>query len=186
MMPAAPGDVLAVWTGSGITQDLIRIGDVIEGKPAVANHVIGVTHQDAHGRWMGLEGRPGGFGLADCTPYLNDNRTRSNHGQARTADQNKGLLAGAAQLTGTPYDWVGISEDLAHSLDLDALQAALDQLWRWPTKNGLLPGHVVCSSAWAWIYHHFSLACPEATDTRICTPGDWWQFNDSQAWRKSA
>lgn len=184
MIPASPGDVLAVWTGHNLVQDAIRIGDVIEGKPAVANHVIGVTHQDKMGRWMGLEGRPGGFGLADCTPYLNDSRTRSNHGQPRTPEQNQLLLAGAAKLTGTPYDWVGISEDVAHSLDLTVLQGALDKLWQWPAgNNNLLPGHVVCSSAWAWLYHHVALKCPEATDTRVATPGDWWEFNNDQGWR---
>ena len=184
MIPAGPGDVLAVWTGAGWTQDAIRIGDVLEGKPAVANHVIGVTHKDPAGRWIGLEGRPGGFGLVDCTPFLNDVRTRSNHGQFRTPEQNKFLLAGAAKLTGTPYDWVGIGEDDLRAFKLDALIPVLDQVWRWPTKDGLLPGHVVCSSAWAWLYEYSKLAHPDRGDERVCTPGDWWQFNENQAWLK--
>jgi hypothetical protein len=45
-LPAAPGDVLAVWTGQNLTQDLIRVGEALEGKPAVANHVVIITHRD--------------------------------------------------------------------------------------------------------------------------------------------
>ncbi len=187
MMPAAPGDVLAVWTGRGITQDAIRIADVLEGKPAVANHVIGITHKDKAGRWIGLEGRPGGFGLADVTSYLSDPRTRSNHDQPKTPKQVKFLLAGAAKLTGTPYDWVGIAEDDVRAIDLGGLEPVLDQLWRWPAQpSGLLPGHVVCSSAWAWLYAlpAVSLAHPKVPE-RVCTPGDWWLFNNDQAWRQA-
>ena len=51
-LPAARGDVLAVWTGDGPLQDLIRIGECLQGKPAVANHVIIVTHLDQVGRWI--------------------------------------------------------------------------------------------------------------------------------------
>jgi hypothetical protein len=53
-LPAAPGDVLAVWTGSGLIQNLIRVGEALLGKPAVANHVVVVTHRDPKGRWMGI------------------------------------------------------------------------------------------------------------------------------------
>jgi len=42
-LPAARGDVLAVWTGQGLVQDLIRAGEALQGKPAVANHVVVVT-----------------------------------------------------------------------------------------------------------------------------------------------
>src|SRR5207245_6638176 len=103
----------------------------------VANHVIGVTHKDVTGRWMGLEGRPGGFGLADCTPYLNDSRTRGNYDQVKDfdADTVKLLLAGAAKLTGTPYDWVGIGEDDLRAFRLYAMITVLDQIWRWPADK---------------------------------------------------
>jgi hypothetical protein len=185
MMPATPGMVLAVWTGAGWTQDAIRIGDVLEGKPAVANHVVGITHKDPAGRWIGLEGRPGGFGIVDCTPYLNDSRTRGNYDQATEfmPAEVKTLLAGAAKLTGTPYDWVGIAEDDFRAFRLDSFVPVVNQLWRWPTKEDLLPGHVVCSSAWAWLYEYIKKPHPEGGNERVCTPGDWWQFNDSQAWR---
>jgi hypothetical protein len=55
-LAAAPGDVLAVWTGNGMFQDLIRVGEALDGKPAVANHVVVITHQDQVGRWMGIQG----------------------------------------------------------------------------------------------------------------------------------
>jgi hypothetical protein len=55
-LPAAPGDVLAVWTGQDLTQDLIRVGEALEGKPAVANHVVIITYRDQVGRWMGDPG----------------------------------------------------------------------------------------------------------------------------------
>jgi hypothetical protein len=42
-LPAAPGDVLAVWTGDGPLQDLIRVGEVLHGLPAVANHTTGLA-----------------------------------------------------------------------------------------------------------------------------------------------
>lgn len=177
-LPAGPGDVAAVWTGHGFTQDAIRIADVLEGKPAVANHVVGITHRDKLGRLIGMEGRPGGFGLVDVTPFLTDPRTRINHAQPRTAGQNRLIIAGAARLTGTPYDWVGIDEDGLRALHLDELAAMVDQLWAWPAAGNLLPGHVVCSSAWAWLYKAAQCAHPEAGDERVCTPGDWWQFND--------
>lgn len=185
MITPLPGMVLAVWTGSSWTQDAIRIGDVLEGKPAVANHVVGITHQDKAGRWIGLEGRPGGFGLVDCTPYLDDSRTRGNHDQVKDfgEPQVKFLLAGAAKLTGTPYDWVGIAEDDARAMRLEQLIPAINELWRWPTKGNLMPGHVVCSSAWAWLYRYAGEPHPEMNQERVCTPGDWWQFNDSNAWR---
>ncbi len=58
-LPAAPGDVLAVWTGDGPLQDLIRVGEVLTGQPGVANHVVIITHQDRLGRWIGIQGQPG-------------------------------------------------------------------------------------------------------------------------------
>ena len=72
----APGDVLAVWTSSSLTSDLIRVGEALRGLPAVANHVAIITHQDQKGRWIGIQGRPGGVGLVDCTYWLSDSRTR--------------------------------------------------------------------------------------------------------------
>jgi hypothetical protein len=93
-MAAAPGDVLAVWSSASLAGDLIRVGEALGGLPAVANHVAVITHQDQKGRWIGIQGQPGGVGLVDCTNWLSDSRTRSNHDQARPDDHG--------QLTATP------------------------------------------------------------------------------------
>jgi hypothetical protein len=186
-LPAAPGDVLAVWTGHHLVEDLIRIGDVLRGKPAVANHVIIVTHQDLRGRWIGIQGQPGGVGMVDCTPYLNDARTQSNHEQPKLDDngQLKRLLASAAKSLGIAYDWVAIAADAVNDLGLKDLSAAIDHLWRWPSDHDLLPGHVVCSSLAAMLYDEPSIgwAHPDLGAERTCTPGDWWNWSESRAWQ---
>jgi hypothetical protein len=81
-LPAAPSDVLAVWTGQGMAQDLIRVGEALEGKPAVANHVIVINHQDQVGRWMGIQGQPGG---GPVSPRLAGTDLRSVRRQCRAA-----------------------------------------------------------------------------------------------------
>lgn len=184
MIEAAPSDVLAVCTGTGLVQKLIDIAGVLRGHPTPANHVVGITHQDALGRWIGMEGRPGGFGLVDCTPYLRDPRTRSNHGQPRTAAQAALVTGVAMKLSGTPYDWAGgIGADAADALDLTALAAELDRLWAWPDpQSGLMAGHVVCSSAWAWAYEVAKALHPGTGAERTVTPGMWWDWNDGQGW----
>ncbi len=153
-IPAAPGDVLAVWTGNGLTQDLIRVGEALQGKPAVANHVIIVTHQDQEGRWIGIQGQPGGVGPADCTPFLSDSRTMSNHDEPKPDDHGQlaSLLASAAKSLGIGYDWVGIAQDTLDAFGARDLSAVIDPLWRWPSQHNLLPGHVVCSSLAAMLY----------------------------------
>src|ERR1700678_364578 len=145
---AAPGDVLAVWTGQGLEQNVIRAAEALAGKPAVANHVIVVTHQDRLGRWIGIQGQPGGVGLTDCTPYLSDPRTMSNHDQPKPNDRGQlsNLLASAAKSLGIGYDWVAIAENCLDALHLQDLSSLINPLWRWPSKHNLLPGHVVCSS----------------------------------------
>lgn len=178
MLAARRGDVIAVWTGTNFAEGAIRFGDLIEGKPAVANHVIGITHQDKLGRWIGIAGQPGGVALQDCTPYLNDPRTRSNHAQPRTDADNDFLCANAVRALDLPYDWAGgIAQDVAEALHMDALKAELNRLYAWPTDMNLLPGHVVCSSLWARLYQMRNLLHPDTGDERSCTPGDWWAFN---------
>ena len=185
-IPAAPGDVLAVWTGSTLTQDLIRVGEALEGKPAVANHVVVITHVDKIGRWMGIQGRPGGVGLVDCTPFLSDARTMSNHDEPRPDDHGQlpSFLASAAKSLGIGYDWVGIAEDTLDSVHLHNLSEQIDPLWRWPSDHGLLPGHVVCSSLAAMLYDlpEVGWAHPDLGDERVCEPADWWRWSEAQAW----
>ena len=185
-LPAAPGDVLAVWTGQGLVQDLIRVGEALDGKPAVANHVVIVTHQDRLGRWMGIQGQPGGVGLTDCTPYLSDVRTMSNHAEPRPDDSGQlaAFLASAAKSLGIAYDWVGIAEDTLDALHATDLSALIDPLWRWPADRNLLPGHVVCSSLAAMLYDLPAVgwAHPDLGAERRCEPADWWQWSQARGW----
>ncbi len=185
--PAAPCDVLAVWTSGSLPADLIRAGEALEGKPAVANHVVIVTHRDKLGRWIGIQGQPGGVGLADCTPYLADTRTRSNHFQPRAASlrQVPTFLAACAESLGVQYDWAGIAEDAAAAFHLPDLAAAIDHLYRWPAGHGQLPGEVVCSSLAAMLYDLPSVgwAHPDLGTERRCEPADWWNWSDKQLWK---
>jgi len=186
VLPAAPGDILAVSTGSGWAERIITFGSLIRGKPAPVNHVIGITHQDAQGRWIGLQGQPGGVGLADCTPFLASPLTRSNHDQPRPDDHGQlaFLLAAAAKTIGVQYDWVGIAEDAAEDLHAPSLAAWLDRLYAWPADHGQLPGDVVCSSLWAALYGlpQVGWAHPDLGTERACQPGDWYRFSDEQQW----
>jgi hypothetical protein len=185
-LPAAPGDVLAVWTGQGPVQDAILIGELLAGKPAVANHVVIVTHRDQVGRWIGIQGQPGGVGPVDCTPYLSDARTRSNHDEPRPDDHDQlaTFLASAARSLGLGYDWVGIAEDGLAALHVADLSGLIDSLWRWPGDRNLLPGHVVCSSLAAMLYELPSVgwAHPDLGTERTCEPADWWQWSQARGW----
>lgn|GEM_PF-771198 len=185
-LPASPGDVLAVWTGDGVVEDVIRLGELLQGKPAVANHVVVITHLDQLGRWIGIQGQPGGVGVVDCTPYLSDSRTRSNHDQPKPDDHGQlaTFLASAAKSLGIGYDWAGIAEDAAAALHVEDLSAQIDHLWRWRSGNNLLPGHVVCSSLAAILYDIPSVGWvhPDLGTERMCEPADWWRWSDTRAW----
>ena len=185
-LAAAPGDVLAVWTDPSLASDLIRVGEALRGLPAVANHVAIITHQDQKGRWIGIQGAPGGVGLVDCTPWLSDSRTRSNHEQPKPDDHNQltVLLGSCAKSLGIQYDWVGIAEDTLTNLNLTDLSAAIDPLWRWLSDHDLLPGHVVCSSLAAMLYDlpQVGYPHPDLGQERTCQPADWWNWSDKQLW----
>jgi hypothetical protein len=185
-LPAAAGDILAVWTGQDLADDMIRVGEALAGKPAVANHVVVITHQDQMGRWMGIQGQPGGVGPVDCSPFLSDIRTMSNHDEPRPDDRGQltTFLASTAKSLGIGYDWVGIAEDGLEAFHVEDLSALIDPLWRWPSDHNLLPGHVVCSSLAAMLYDLPSVgwAHPDLGHERECEPADWWQWSQSQAW----
>jgi hypothetical protein len=180
----SPSDVLAVWTSRSFTANAIRVSEAMEGKPAVANHVIIITHQDKLGRWMGIQGEPGGVGLVDCTPFLRDSRTRSNHDQPRDLSRLPVFLASAAKTIGVRYDWVGIAEEGLDALHAVDLAAVLDHLWRWPADHGKLPGEVFCSNLAAMLYGLPAVgwAHPDLGTERMCMPADWWDWNDRQLW----
>ncbi len=185
-LPAAPGDVLAVWTGQSLPDDLIRVGEALQGKPAVANHVVVITHQDQVGRWMGIQGQPGGVGPVDCTPFLSDARTMSNHAEPKPNDHQQlaTMLASCVKSLGISYDWVGIAQDTLDALHVEDLSAMIDPLWRWPSNNNLLPGHVVCSSLAAMLYDLPAVgwAHPDLGTERTCEPADWWRWSEARSW----
>ena len=182
---ARPGDILAVWSSDSLTGTLIRIGAVLRNRPGIANHVAIITHQDAKGRWIGIEGRPGGVGAVDCTRWLTDPRTRSNTAQPRPDDngQTTRFLASCTRSLGLAYDWAGIAEDTAIACGAADLAAAIDHLWRWPAKDGQLPGGVVCSSLAAMLCAQVGWKHPAGAD-RTLTPADWWAWNNDAGWSR--
>jgi hypothetical protein len=187
---AAPGVVLAVWTSSSLAANLIRAGEALMGKPAVANHVIIVTHRDAENRWIGIQGQPGGVGLVDCTPFLGDAHTRGNYDQVAAlaagrpafSTELKTFLASCAASLGVRYDWAGIAEDTAAALRLNVLREALNQVYRWPSGSGQMPGEMVCSSLAAWQYEHVKWPHPDPGTERQCNPAGWWDWSDRHSW----
>jgi len=188
---AAPGDVLAVLkTGAKTPGKLSWLGnavlifELLQGKPDISDHVVILTHQDAHGRWMGIEGRPGGVGIVDATVYLGYGRTRSNHMQSRRDDggQSTLFLASCAVSLGISYDWIGIAEDALNTVHAYDLSNEIDHLWRWPSDDGKLPGHVVCSSLAARLYQQVGWAHPDTGTERLCEPADWWVWSDKEMW----
>lgn len=187
-VPAGPGDVLAVY-GGGLAGDVIRLGESLLGKGGHSAHVVIVTHQDAKGRWIGIQGQPGGVGLADCTALLNDSRTRSNHAQPRFCGdgEEKVLLAACAKSLGISYDWVGIAADAAEALHAPDLSAELEKLWAWPSDKDVLPGHVVCSSLAAMLYDlpGVDWAHPGLGAERTCMPEDWWNWSNGAQWKRA-
>jgi hypothetical protein len=84
------------------------------------------------GRWIGIQGQPGGVGPVDCTPFLSDVRTMSNHDEPKPDDRRQlaSFLASAAKSLGIAYDWVGIAEDTLDDLH-DERQCQPADWWRW-------------------------------------------------------
>lgn len=182
-LDVSPGDVLAVNT-SGFWNHVVRFGEWLQGRSSLAGHVVIVISQDQTGRWMGIQGQPGGVGPCDVTPYLSRSSTRANHAQPRPDDNGQlaSFLASCAKSLGISYDWVGIAEDTLNIIGLHDLSEDIDWLWRWPTKTNLLPGHVVCSSIAARLYEVVGWAHPDMGTERVCEPADWWQWSDKQQW----
>jgi hypothetical protein len=186
MLPAAPGDVLAVSAGPWWARQLIEAGERLRGLACPVDHVVIVTHQDRVGRWIGIQGQPGGVALADCTPYLSAPVTRSNHGQPKPAAGSPEMtvfLASCAKSLGIGYDWAGIAEDGLDALHLHDLAGLVNRLWAWPANRMLLPGHLVCSSLAANLYEIADWPHPSMDTERQCEPADWWRWNDRQMWK---
>lgn len=176
-----PGDVVAVNTGNAPQDDLIRLGALLDGTPAPANHVVIVHHRDEAGTLWGIEGRPGGVGYVDMAKYTGSVLAKygnSNTALPRTAVQSTAVCEAAMSMLGTPYDWAGgIFADAFKTMHLAELATALDKWWGWHDGTSLRPAHVVCSSLAQWVYRHLGLPCPEVADAELCTPADWWAYN---------
>lgn len=180
-----PGDVVAVDTGNALPDDLIRLGALLDGTPAPANHVVIVHHRDKAGTLWGIEGRPGGVGYVDMAKYTGGVLAKygnSNTGLPRAPYQSDMVCNAAHTMLGTPYDWKGgILADTLMALNLGGLAEQLDRWWGWPDVCGtaLRPAHVVCSSLAQWVYVRLGLPCPKVADAELCTPADWWAYNAS-------
>lgn len=168
------GDVIVVQ-GASATSKLIEAGEVAAGLPPYS-HVAGFDHWDANGTPWGLEGRPGGVGWADVSRYLADPRTLTNAAQAKTADQRSVLCKLNQAMIGTAYAWVtGILADAYRDL-------GGGQLWKPDPVAKVVPGHVVCSSYYAYTYARIGLASPRPQDWATTEPGDWALFIESKGW----
>jgi hypothetical protein len=170
-----PGDVVAVRTPPSIFGWLIRLGAALRGRPWHVDHVVIVHHRDDTGRLWGIEGRPSGVGWVDLAAY--DNRWMlSNADQPKTDIQRAQVCELAVDMLGTPYDWPAIIHDAAIALNLQ-------RLWRSGDYGPRAPGHVVCSSLAAWLYHKVGLAAPRGLMS-TCWPADWADFILRKGWAR--
>jgi hypothetical protein len=169
------GDVLTVWDPRNpLPAWAIRAGGWLRGRRARADHVVMFHHADAAGTAWGIEGRPGGVGWVDLATY--PHITSSNAAQPKTDAQRAQLREAAVGMLDVGYDWAAVVSDARQALHLD-------HLWRSKDFGDDAPAHVVCSSAWDWVYEHLGLASPGGTvGTRWTTPADWERFNLAAGW----
>lgn len=172
-----PADIIVVRT-NGIAAKIIRLGERIQGKPDLHNHVAVLHHITIDGVAWFLEGRPSGFGwhierIGDPKGYLSSPFTVSNAAQPKTSRQRDIVLADMVEMIGKPYDWEAIEADAATALHMPEL---------WPQWTGQMPGHVVCSSSAAWGYEKAALLAPKAGGGRFVEPADWDVFLNARGW----
>lgn len=165
-----PGDVLAIRT-DGLPAEGIRLGAELLDKPSLQDHIAVLDHPDANGTWWCIEGRPSGVGWRVATDYLASPYTVTNRGQPKTAAQRAAVCKAMRQLLGTPYDWRAITEDGEQALHLFVMK-----LWQEKWVNGVMPAHVVCSSAADWAYAGAGLEHPDPGDMPHVTPASWVEF----------
>jgi hypothetical protein len=176
-----PGDLVVVRT-PGFFAWIIRLGQMLQGKPDLRNHVAMLHHTVNGVNWY-LEGRPGGLGWkafkVTDDAYLNSPWTVTNAAQPKTDGQREAVCAAMRRLFGAPYDWGAIDADAASALRLP------DWWAKWGSSS-VMPGHVVCSSSAAWAYPQGGLAAPEVDGGRMTEPADWDEFIMERAWSKAA
>jgi hypothetical protein len=161
-----PGTVLCVRT-TGFFGEMIRFGAALIDKSDLENHVLVLDHVTSN-TWWGVEGRPGGVGWVDATPYLESPWTMSNQGQQLTSGQRDIICSTMRGLLGVPYDWTAIDQDAVRDLHLPELWAE-----KW---HGVAPAHVVCSSSAVWAYMKGKADYPKDVDPAHVQPADWAEF----------
>lgn len=163
------GDVLVVYDPT-IGGELIRLGEALEGKPAMWNHILIFSHYDANGTPWAIEARPGVVGWTaaqDLARYMSSFHTIDNIKQEKTTAQRVQVVEVARQLFGTPYDWTGIAADCLNALGPDI----------WQPRAGSVPTHLVCSSLVSYVYDKVGLEGPTYRKTfRTVEPADWAKF----------
>ena len=176
MSSLLPADLVIVRS-PGFWAGVIRLGEMLQGKPDLRNHVAMLHHTENGVNWY-LEGRPGGLGWRPFKvsedAYLNSAWTVTNAAQPKTDGQRQSACAAMRRLLGAPYDWGAIDADAASALHLPD--------W-WEKWGGTMPGHVVCSSSAAWAYGQSGLAAPEVGGGRMTEPADWDYFCMTEGWK---
>lgn len=176
------GDVLVTATHD-VGGWLIRLRSKLQGKPSLHNHVAVFTHCDTASRARGLEGRPGGFGWADLTEYINHPATITNSWQPARSDADRAVLVDKlTAMVGTPYDWYAITMLGAELLDQRAARLA-ERIGEF--KEGRPPSHVMCASAIDWAYEDRGWPNPGGLEvTRWTDVDDWTSWITEHGWQK--
>jgi hypothetical protein len=168
-----PGDVLVVRT-TGWAAEMIRLGEALEDKPNVANHVAVADHADANGTLWGVEGRPGGVGWVDLAAYLASSWTTSNAAQPKTDEQRRLVTVTMRGMLGDRYDWEAIAADAAEDLHLGEL---------WLPDHGLVRGETVCSALAAYGHDKAGLPRPPGRE-RTVQPSNWEEWCLTRGWER--
>ena len=175
-----PADVVVVRT-PGLFPWLIRLGEMLQGKPDLRNHVAMFHHESDGVRWY-LEGRPGGLGwraaAAADDPYQKSGWTITNAAQPKTEGQRQRACKLMRGMLGAPYDWDAIEADTASALRLPGRWKGWESV-----PDGTMPGPVVCSSSCSWSYREALLAAPEPAGGRLSEPADWDDFISREGWK---
>jgi hypothetical protein len=176
-MQPGPGDVYVIRT-RGLAAWTIRLGEMLQGKPDLHNHVAVLDHITPEGVAWFLEGRPSGLGWHaegfGTGKYTGSKWTISNAEQPKTPGQRQLVVLTMREMIGKPYDWEAIEGDAAAAMHLPEL---------WSQWGGKMPGHVVCSSSAAYAYiSEAHLAAPQVGGGRFTEPGDWDSFIMRKAW----
>ncbi len=178
-MTLLPGDVLAVRTPD-VWGRFIRFGgafkELVTGsaEPNLDNHIAVVHHVDEHGTLWVIEGKPGGVGWRAAGDYLTSRWTIDNSAQPKTPPQRAAIVTTMRAMVGTAYDWTAIAEDAG-------LDFGLKDIWH-ENADGVVPGHVVCSSLAAYAYDKNKVKAPIPADYKHVEPADWAAFIIEKAW----